>query len=47
VFLFDTVKHGYFAPLAASALGWAIVAGSVTLWAASIGIARKVLSVEL
>jgi tight adherence protein B len=47
VFLFDTVKHGYFTPLAASVLGWAIVACAVTLWAASIFIARKVLSVEL
>ncbi len=47
LFLFDAVSDGYFAPLTRSVAGYTVIFVSIGLWAFSIILARKVLSVEL
>lgn len=45
--LFDTVSRGYFDPLTASVVGWAVIVLSLALWLGSVVVARKVLSVDI
>jgi tight adherence protein B len=45
--LFDTVSRGYFDPLSASIVGWAVIVISLGLWLGSVIMARKVLAVDI
>jgi tight adherence protein B len=47
LFLFDLVSDGYFAPLTQSVTGFMVIGASFSLWAASLVLARNVLSVDL